>query len=104
MASAKFELYKSYYDAGKWSKEMIRTAVEHQVLTEEEYMTITNEEYVPVIYVWDSGDLNQMVNQRRISGDPNATSNQQSSTTPTDDSGNDSGDTNSEEDTTGGGN
>jgi len=42
--SDKFELAKSYYDRGLWSKERVRNAV-GKWITAEEYQIITSEAY-----------------------------------------------------------
>ena len=44
--SDKFELVKSYYDKGLWTKIMVRNAVIKNWITETEYEEITGDEYV----------------------------------------------------------
>lgn len=39
------EKVKKYYDAGIWTKRMVRDAVEKGKITEEEYQMITGEPY-----------------------------------------------------------
>lgn len=43
--SPKFELVKSYYETGRWSKKAVRNAVIKGWITAEEYEEITGEEY-----------------------------------------------------------
>lgn len=43
--SQKFELVKSYYETGRWSKKAVRNAVIKGWITAEEYEEITGEEY-----------------------------------------------------------
>ena len=43
--SAKFDKVKKYYDAGLWTKEMVRNAVKKDWITVSEYYEITGEEY-----------------------------------------------------------
>ena len=47
--SPKFERVKSYYDSGRWTKEMVANAVTHPPtspwITSDEYTEITGEKY-----------------------------------------------------------
>lgn len=43
--SAKFDLVKGYYDAGKWSKKAVRNAVVKGWITAEEYEEIVGDPY-----------------------------------------------------------
>lgn len=43
--SSKFQKVKNYYDAGLWSKTMVRNAVVKGWITAEEYELITGEVY-----------------------------------------------------------
>ncbi len=43
--SPKFELVKSYYDAGLWKKKAVRNAVVKGWITAAEYEEITGEQY-----------------------------------------------------------
>ena len=49
MHSKKYQMVKSYYDSGKWSKAMVRNAVTHPAsapwITADEYEEITGEPY-----------------------------------------------------------
>ena len=40
-----FERVKYYYEAGLWSKPMVKMAVRNGVITKAEYQEITGEEY-----------------------------------------------------------
>ena len=40
-----FERVKYYYDAGLWSKPMVRVAVAKGIITKEQYTEITGEAY-----------------------------------------------------------
>lgn len=40
-----FERIKYYYEAGLWSKPMVKMAVKKGVITKEQYFEITNEDY-----------------------------------------------------------
>jgi len=46
--SPKFERVKSYYDSGRWNKEMVHNAVTAPTpwITDDEYEQITGEQYV----------------------------------------------------------
>lgn len=43
--SPKFDLVKSYYDAGMWKKKAVKNAVAKNWITAEEYTEITGEIY-----------------------------------------------------------
>ena len=43
--SEKFEMVKSYYEAGRWKKKAVRNAVVKGWITAEEYAEITGEVY-----------------------------------------------------------
>lgn len=43
--SPKFELVKSYYDSGKWSRKAVRNAVAKSWITAAEYEEIVGEPY-----------------------------------------------------------
>lgn len=43
--SEKFELVKSYYGAGIWSKKAVKNAVKKRWITAEEYLEIVGEEF-----------------------------------------------------------
>ena len=40
-----FERIQYYYEAGLWSKPMVKTAVRNGVITKEQYKDITGEDY-----------------------------------------------------------
>lgn len=41
-----YERVKYYYDAGLWSRPMVKMAVRKGVITKEQFMEITGEEYI----------------------------------------------------------
>ena len=40
-----FDRIKYFYDAGLWSKPMVKVAVKKGIITKEQYKEITNEDY-----------------------------------------------------------
>ena len=40
-----YEKIKQYYDEGRWTKAMVRKAVEKGIITEEQYRVIVGEDY-----------------------------------------------------------
>ena len=40
-----YEKIKTYYDEGRWTKAMVRKAVEKGIITPEQYETIVHESY-----------------------------------------------------------
>lgn len=40
-----YEKIKQYYDEGRWTKAMVRKAVEKGIITEEQYREIVGEDY-----------------------------------------------------------